>query len=99
MRLGTRGAYRPDAHARRAPAPPCVHPGRADWPAVASSSTHYTPLRTPPPAGQRHTMGLFTHIVGGALFGLAARVGQLGIQKRNLFESAPVSSNCSRGSV
>lgn len=35
------------------------------------------------------TMSLFANIVGFSLFGLAARLGQLGIQKRNLFESTP----------
>ena len=35
------------------------------------------------------TMSLFANIVGFSLFGLAARIGQLGIQKRNLFESTP----------
>ncbi|OBZ72159.1 hypothetical protein A0H81_07637 [Grifola frondosa] len=31
-------------------------------------------------------MSLFTNIVGFSLFGLAARFGQLGIQKRNLLK-------------
>lgn len=33
-------------------------------------------------------MALLTSIFGFSLFGLAARLGQLGIQKRNLFDSA-----------
>jgi len=33
-------------------------------------------------------MALLTSIFGFSLFGLGARIGQLGIQKRNLFESA-----------
>lgn len=33
-------------------------------------------------------MSMLANIVGFSLFGLAARVGQLGIQKRNLFDSA-----------
>ncbi|KAI0635980.1 hypothetical protein C8Q77DRAFT_1155718 [Trametes polyzona] len=33
-------------------------------------------------------MSLLANVVGFSLFGLAARVGQLGIQKRNIFESA-----------
>lgn len=33
-------------------------------------------------------MSLLSNIVGFSLFGLAARFGQLGIQKRNLFDSA-----------
>ena len=33
-------------------------------------------------------MSLLANIVGFSLFGLAARVGQLGIQKRPIFESA-----------
>ncbi|KAI0649061.1 hypothetical protein C8Q79DRAFT_1007629 [Trametes meyenii] len=32
-------------------------------------------------------MSLIANIVGFSLFGLAARVGQLGIQKRNIFEN------------
>ncbi|KAJ3479526.1 hypothetical protein NLI96_g8993 [Meripilus lineatus] len=32
-------------------------------------------------------MSLLSNIVGFSLFGLAARFGQLGIQKRNLFEN------------
>ncbi|KAH9846658.1 hypothetical protein C2E23DRAFT_743485 [Lenzites betulinus] len=32
-------------------------------------------------------MSLLTNIVGFSLFGLAARVGQLGIQKRGFFEN------------
>jgi len=35
-----------------------------------------------------HPMALLTSIFGFSLFGLGARIGQLGIQKRNLFESA-----------
>ena len=34
-------------------------------------------------------MSLFANILGFATFGLAARFGQLGIQKRNLFSSQP----------
>ncbi|KAK0469699.1 uncharacterized protein EV420DRAFT_57844 [Desarmillaria tabescens] len=33
-------------------------------------------------------MSLFANVLGFSLFGLAARLGQLGIQKRNLFDSA-----------
>lgn len=33
-------------------------------------------------------MSLFANIVGFSVFGLAARIGQLGIQRRNLLESA-----------
>lgn len=33
-------------------------------------------------------MSLLANIVGFSLFGLAARVGQLGIQKRPIFDSA-----------
>jgi hypothetical protein len=33
-------------------------------------------------------MGFLTSIIGGSFFGLAARVGQLGIQKRNITDSA-----------
>ena len=33
-------------------------------------------------------MALLSSILGFSLFGLGARVGQLGIQKRNLLESA-----------
>ena len=33
-------------------------------------------------------MSLIANIVGFSLFGLAARVGQLGIQKRPIFDSA-----------
>lgn len=33
-------------------------------------------------------MALLSSILGFSLFGLGARIGQLGIQKRNLFESA-----------
>ena len=33
-------------------------------------------------------MALLSNIVGFSLFGLAARIGQLGIQKRNLLDSA-----------
>lgn len=32
-------------------------------------------------------MAMFTTILGFSLFGLASRIGQLGIQKRNLFEN------------
>ncbi|OSD06631.1 hypothetical protein PYCCODRAFT_1431647 [Trametes coccinea BRFM310] len=32
-------------------------------------------------------MSLLTNIVGFSLFGLAARVGQLGIQRRNILEN------------
>lgn len=32
-------------------------------------------------------MALLSNIVGFSLFGLVARFGQLGIQKRNLFDS------------
>ncbi|KAI0043819.1 hypothetical protein FA95DRAFT_1562899 [Auriscalpium vulgare] len=32
-------------------------------------------------------MALLSSVVGFSLFGLAARVGQLGIQKRNLFDN------------
>ncbi|KAF9267882.1 hypothetical protein L218DRAFT_919675 [Marasmius fiardii PR-910] len=32
-------------------------------------------------------MSMLANIVGFSLFGLAARVGQLGIQKRNLFDN------------
>lgn len=45
------------------------------------------------------TMGMLSNIVGFSLFGLAARVGQLGIQKRNLFDSKSFSRTliyCSR---
>jgi hypothetical protein len=34
-------------------------------------------------------MALLSSILGFSLFGLGARIGQLGIQKRNLLESAP----------
>jgi len=30
---------------------------------------------------------MFNHLLGGAIFGLLARLGQLGIQKRNIFEN------------
>ncbi len=33
------------------------------------------------------TMSLLTNVVGFSLFGLAARFGQLAIQKRNIFDS------------
>lgn len=33
-------------------------------------------------------MALLSSILGFSLFGLGARIGQLGIQKRNLLESA-----------
>jgi hypothetical protein len=33
-------------------------------------------------------MALLSSVLGFSLFGLGARIGQLGIQKRNLFESA-----------
>ena len=33
-------------------------------------------------------MALLSSILGFSLFGLGARIGQLGIQKRNLFDSA-----------
>lgn len=46
-------------------------------------------------------MALLTSVLGFSLFGLSARFGQLGIQKRNLFDSEysgwpryPPSSNC-----
>ncbi|KAF9468013.1 hypothetical protein BDZ94DRAFT_1209661 [Collybia nuda] len=32
-------------------------------------------------------MSLFANVVGFSLFGLAARFGQLGIQRRNLFDN------------
>ncbi|KAK0204855.1 hypothetical protein DFS33DRAFT_1382747 [Desarmillaria ectypa] len=32
-------------------------------------------------------MSLFANVLGFSLFGLAARLGQLGIQKRNLFDN------------
>lgn len=35
-------------------------------------------------------MPLLSNILGFSLFGLATRFGQLGIQKRNLFESVPI---------
>ena len=41
------------------------------------------------------TMSLLANIVGFSLFGLAARVGQLGIQKRNLFDSKSRSPSAS----
>ena len=37
--------------------------------------------------GASLSLAMFSTIVGFSLFGLAARVGQLGIQKRNLFDS------------
>lgn len=43
-------------------------------------------LRSTPLAAA--TMSLLTNIIGFSIFGFAARVGQLGIQKRGLFESA-----------
>lgn len=33
-------------------------------------------------------MTLFANVVGFSLFGLLARVGHLGIQRRNIFDSA-----------
>ena len=33
-------------------------------------------------------MALFSTILGFSMFGLGARIGQLGIQKRNLLDSA-----------
>lgn len=33
-------------------------------------------------------MGLLSNVLGFSAFGLAARIGQLGIQKRNPLESA-----------
>lgn len=35
-------------------------------------------------------MSLLANILGFSAVGLAARFGQLGIQKRNLFESTPI---------
>lgn len=37
-------------------------------------------------------MALLSNVLGFSLFGLATRIGQLGIQKRNLFDSTFVFS-------
>ena len=34
-------------------------------------------------------MALLSYLLGGTTFGLAARIWQLGIQKRNIFDSQP----------
>ena len=55
--------------------------------------THFSVTASPvsqsprQPSRRLTTMGLLSNIVGFSLFGLAARIGQLGIQKRNPFES------------
>lgn len=46
-------------------------------PASANESLRYHP-----------TMSMFANVLGFSLFGLAARMGQLGIQKRNPLDSA-----------
>ena len=74
----------------------CVPPERAA--ARAAHNSHSPSALTHSTTGPAaHTMGLYSCIAGFSLFGLAARLGQLGIQKRNLFESESAPPAAVRG--
>jgi hypothetical protein len=55
------------------------------------SNQVFPPLESVFEATTNQSMALLSSILGFSIFGLSARLGQLGIQKRNLLESAHAS--------
>jgi uncharacterized membrane protein len=66
----------------------CLSHKQVEQPLIYTSPNNK--FRLEPRLKIRFYMALLSSILGFSLFGLGARVGQLGIQKRNLLESACV---------